>query len=144
MNNDLSTQTKGTIAELRIICTLLNKGCNVFRTCSENCRYDLIFEYDNILYKVQVKSAKYDHDRGIINIRTTSNRRNIIDNYLINESRSYKGEIDYLGIYCSELDKCYLISEDCIPETISRISLRVDPTKNNQALNLKWARDYEI
>jgi hypothetical protein len=138
MKKELSTQTKGDIAELKVICALMNKSCNVFKSCLANCRYDLIFESENKFYKVQVKSAKYHPDRGTINVQTRST------NPRTNEIRTYKGQIDYFGIYCPQLDKCYLIPEEDVPNGGTNILIRINPPKNNQTLKVNWAKDYEI
>lgn len=138
MEHELSTQTKGDIAELRVICALMSKGCKVFKSCSENCRYDLVFELENVFYKVQVKNAKYHPDKGIINVHTRSTKSTTA------EVKTYKGEIDYFGVYCPQLDKCYLIPEEDIPPGGANIFLRVDPPKNNQISKANWAKNYEF
>lgn len=132
----LSTQIKGNIAEFQVICALMNKGCNVFKSCSEDCRCDLIFEHIDNLYKVQVKSSNYDPKKGIIKVLTHSVQKATI--------RTYKGEVDYFGVYCPQLDKCYLIpEEDVFPSGIG-ITIRIDPPRNNQTSRAHWAKDYEI
>jgi hypothetical protein len=141
---NLSPQTKGYVAELKVICALINKGCKVFKSCCEDCRYDLVFEFNNILYKVQVKLARYDSKKGRIEIFARSMKTNISDSGPIYFPRSYKGEIDHFGIYCPELDKCYLIPEEELPVKGTSISLRIDPVKNNQKLKIRYAKDYEL
>ncbi len=141
MNIELSTQTKGEIAECQIICALLKKGCDVFRSCSENCRTDLVFSFDNKLYKVQVKYSRYFPDRGIIIVPTRSikNTNSVI--------KTYKGQVDYFGAYCPELNKCYLIPEEDIPPSGFSINIRIDPTKNkqnNKPNKIHWAEEYEL
>ncbi len=135
---ELSSQVKGDIAEFRIICALMTKGCKVFKSCTENCRYDLVFEFENKFYKVQVKSAKYNSDKGIIVVGTKSVK------CTTGECKSYKGEVDYFGVYCPELDKCYLIPETNLPPSGLAIHLRVDPVKNSQIVKINWAKDYEL
>lgn len=135
---ELTSQAKGDIAELRVICALITKGCNVFKSYSVNCRYDLIFELDDKFYKVQVKSAKYHEDTGNIHVHTRS------ANIITGEVRTYKGEVDYFGVYCPQLDKCYLIPEEDVSPSGKAIRLRVDPPKNNQTSKAHWAKDYEI
>jgi hypothetical protein len=52
-------------------------------------------------------------------------------------------EIDAVGAYAPDLRTCFLIP---IAEAEGRraIHLRLDPTKNNQAQGIKWARDYDL
>lgn len=52
-------------------------------------------------------------------------------------------EIDAIAAYSPDTDKCYLIPiRDVAGRTA--VSLRLAPTRNNQALGVRWARDYEF
>jgi hypothetical protein len=57
--------------------------------------------------------------------------------------RSTAAEVDTIAAYSPELHRGFLIP---ISEVSGRrsIHLRLDPTKNNQADGIKWARDYEF
>ncbi len=52
-------------------------------------------------------------------------------------------QIDAIGAYSPDTDRCYLIP---VSEVESRtvLSLRVGPTRNNQAQLIRWAKDYEM
>jgi hypothetical protein len=52
-------------------------------------------------------------------------------------------EVDVIAAYSPELHRGFLIPID---EASGRraIHLRLDPTRNNQAHGIKWARDYEF
>jgi hypothetical protein len=52
-------------------------------------------------------------------------------------------EVDAIAAYSPELHRCFLVP---IGEASGRraIHLRLDPTRNNQAQGIKWARDYEL
>jgi PD-(D/E)XK endonuclease len=59
-------------------------------------------------------------------------------------STSYTAEeVDAVAAYSSALQRCFLIP---ISEISGRraLHLRLDPTRNNQARGIKWARDYEL
>jgi PD-(D/E)XK endonuclease len=59
-------------------------------------------------------------------------------------STSYTAaEIDAICAYAPELHRCYLIPVDEISGRRA-LHLRLDPTRNNQAQGIKWARDYEL
>lgn len=133
--NNLSTQVKGDITELRITCALTMAGYIVSKPITQNSRYDLIFEANDGFFKVQCKHGLYMPEKGIINITVQS-----INNLTL-ERQSYIGQIDYFGIYCSSLDQCYLVP---IPENVCGIYLRVKPTKNGQTAGIRWAKDFEI
>ena len=52
-------------------------------------------------------------------------------------------EIDAIAAYAPETDHCYLLPAHVVGGHAS-LSLRVAPTRNNQALNIRWAKDYEL
>ena len=52
-------------------------------------------------------------------------------------------EIDAIAAYAPDTDNCYLIPISKVAGC-NAISLRVAPTRNNQALGVHWARDYEL
>ncbi len=52
-------------------------------------------------------------------------------------------EIDAIAAYAPDTDSCYLIPIREV-EGCKAISLRLTPTRNNQALGVHWARDYEL
>jgi hypothetical protein len=57
--------------------------------------------------------------------------------------RTYEDDVDYFGVHCRHTNGVYLIPIADIP--LRRCAaLRVEPTKNNQSLRVRWARDYEI
>jgi hypothetical protein len=59
-------------------------------------------------------------------------------------TKSYAAhEIDAIAAYSPELHRGFLIPID---EASGRCAmhLRLDPTRNNQADRIKWARDYEL
>ena len=50
-------------------------------------------------------------------------------------------EIDAIGVYCDDLDRCYLVPIEHTGGS-DWLSLRVEPTKNGQRASLHWASDY--
>src|SRR5262249_41065163 len=47
------------------------------------------------------------------------------------------------GLYAPSTDSCYLVPINEV-EGLGQISLRVAATRNNQAVGIHWARDYEF
>ena len=43
----------------------------------------------------------------------------------------------------SRLDRCYLLPHELSVDARA-VQLRLEPTKNNQAAGIRWARDYEF
>jgi PD-(D/E)XK endonuclease len=110
----------------------------VFRPLGEGWRYDLVIDLGEKLLRVQCKWASRNGD--VLNARCVTNRHT---------PRGYvrttytADQIDALGVYAPDTDRCYLIPvSDVAGRTM--ISLRVGPTHNNQAQLIRWAKDYEM
>jgi hypothetical protein len=56
--------------------------------------------------------------------------------------KGYAGEADLFGVYCRELQKCYLVPVEDVPTTAC--CLRIDPPRNGQRNGIRWADGYEI
>jgi hypothetical protein len=135
----LTTDQKGNIAETAVVAAAVRFGIDVYRPVGEGGRYDMIFEVDASLLRVQCKwASRYGQ---ILNVRCYSSRRSA-GGTIIN--RGYTDdEIDAIAVYCLELDACYLLP----PRLWLRrrhVYLRLAPSKNNQKAGINWARDYEF
>src|SRR5919199_6711703 len=96
------TTLKGAIAELAIASAAVELGVHVYRPLVEGGRYDLVFDIDYRLYRVQCKWAP--------------RRGAIIDVHLATCRHTPRGyvyttygpdEIDAIAFYCQELKRCY-------------------------------------
>jgi len=59
-------------------------------------------------------------------------------------SRVYSAdEVDAAALFAAETERCYLIPIRDI-EARSAVHLRLGATRNNQALGVRWAADYEF
>lgn len=135
----MNTKHKGDIAELKIATLLVKLGFQVLFPYGDRARYDIVAEKDNIFYRIQCKSAIIKNGCIMCRIanKTTENGLPIIKHYI--------DQIDFFGIYCSEIDQCYMIPiEDVNDMKGSIVYLRIIPTKNNQEANVRWAKNYEI
>ncbi len=56
--------------------------------------------------------------------------------------RHYQGQCEYFAVYCADLGQVYLVPVDQVGRT--RAHLRIEPTKNNQEKNVRWAKDYKL
>lgn len=136
----MNSKAKGQLSEASILKRFLQKGIPVLLPFGDNEPYDMVIdEGERGLKKIQIKSGRVKNNAIIFNTATSINH-NIVSKD--RKSEHYKGKVDYLGIYCAELDKCYLLPVLDFPNT--KGSLRLAPTKNNQTKNVKWAVDYEI
>ena len=119
---------------MKIISVLLNKGKRVLLPLGDYHRYDFVIDDNSNFIRVQCKTGRIRND--VLLFKTCS------QHCRTHKHKGYKNEIDYLGVYCPELDKCYLVPVDSVPET--EASLRLNIPKNKQQKDIKWAKDYEI
>ena len=54
----------------------------------------------------------------------------------------YKETCDLFLVYCPETNRVYKIKTDECPNYNGR--LRIDNTKSNRTIDIKWAKDYEL
>jgi PD-(D/E)XK nuclease superfamily protein len=107
---------KGAIAEAEIAAAAIKIGIPVLRPMAEHGRYDLALELGGQILRVQCKWGALHPRSGVIkvNLQTSSCTP---AGYII---RAYEDdEIDLLAVYCSELDRCYLL-----PSTLVRAGAR--------------------
>ena len=107
-------------------------------------RYDCVIDRNNGegFKKVQVKTGRYKN--GAIHFPTCSTKHYVRDGDVIHSKQiAYiKKDVDFFGVFCFEINKCYLIP---IENTCnSSCSLRVEISKNNQKSNINYASKYEI
>jgi hypothetical protein len=134
----LSTDQRGSVAELAIIHHAARLGLGVARPLTDGHRYDLIFELGDRLLRVQCKSAARNGD--VVVVRCRSCRRSA-SGFV---RRAYHAhEVDLLAAYCAEVDRSYLF----LPETFSgrtALQLRLSPARNNQRRGINKAEDFDF
>lgn len=132
----MNTKIKGELAEAKILTRLLETGQQVAIPFGDSQRYDLIvIGDDNKAIRVQCKTGWLRN--GIIKFKTVSH------NPFDWSNKGYLGEADVFMVYCFELDKVYQIDVSEVSHYKYCCSLRVDAAKNNQWLNIMWAKNYE-
>jgi hypothetical protein len=133
----MTTDQKGAIADAAIALEAMKLGIGVFRPLGDE-RYDLILDLRPRLLRVQCKSARCV--RNAVIIRGYSFRRTR-EGYI---TRGYSAsEVDAIAAYCIELDRCFLLPIELI-ERHPRMSLRVEPPRNNQRRGINWADDFDF
>lgn len=103
------TKIKGLVTELQCQTYFTQLGYNVLVPLGEDCRYDMIVDFNGILQRIQVKTCRLNKTKTGIKFSTESTRINSKENIC----RKYsKIEIDYFATFYE--DKCYLIKvEEC-------------------------------
>ena len=103
------TKKKGLVTELQCQTYFTNLGYNVSIPLGEDCRYDMIVDFNGILQRIQVKTCHVNDNNAGISISTRSTRSNSQKSIHKNYS---KKEIDYFATFYN--NKCYLIKvEEC-------------------------------
>lgn len=104
-------------------------------------RYDCVLDRGNGLERVQVKTGRYK--KGRVEFAVASTNHYVKDGKVVHAKRTnYRGQIESFGVYCFELDKCYLIPVDEVG--INRGFLRVDEMRSKNGNKILWAKDFEI
>lgn len=125
----MTPNIKGNIAELAIALDCSKKGYQVSIPFGENAPYDLIVGIQKKLIRVQVKYLTM-RKNGTISVPSTSTTG----------VKYTSDNIDYIAAYCPTNDSIYWINVDELAH--SSIALRIEESKNNQAKNVRWAKDY--
>ncbi len=134
----LTTDQKGSIAELAIAKAAIEFDVDVYSPMAEGGRYDLIFDVRGRLFRVQCKWASRYGD--VIIVRCYRSRRS--RDGLLNR-RYTADEIDAFAAYCAEIDQCYFLPIEQFPHR-RNVQLRLAATRNNQRLLVNWAKDFEF
>lgn len=134
MRKDIVTKDIGNIAEITVMRKFILHKIPVAIPYGNAEPYDMIIETPKGFKSIQVKNAKYS--KG--SITAYIDNRSGYSKYIHN---SYEDAVDYIVIYCNDLDECYIINTHNI--NAFSITLRVDPPKNNSCISqIKWAKDY--
>jgi hypothetical protein len=105
----MDTKLKGDIAEQAAVIHALKRGWGVLKPVGDRLPYDLAFDIEGTLIKIQVKYAWLDEPSGnyvVDNRRTKTNRRLML-------REAYKPEdFDFALVYIEKLDLFYIFPVD--------------------------------
>ena len=134
----MTTDQKGAIAELAVQLAATKLGIDVYRPVAEGGRYDMIFDLNEDLVRVQCKWASR-HDNVLIArcYRSRRNRDGLVRRLYTRE------EIDAFALYALELDRCFFVPMS-YAEGMQEIRLRLLPARNNQQRGIHWADDFDF
>ena len=102
----LDTKLNGDIAEQAAVLYALRKGWGVLKPVGDRLLYNLVFDVQKMLVKVQVKLAWFDAMSGNYvadNRRTKTNRRTMIRGAYSTQ------DFDFALVYLAELDLFYVL-----------------------------------
>jgi hypothetical protein len=116
-----------------VLSALLQAGHRPLLPFGDGHPYDLAFDQNGELRRVQCKTGRMMN--GAVYFPTSIWCRD-------NKWRPYRDDVDYFGVYCPDTDAVYLVPITDVPDRGA--CLHVNPTKNNQAKGVRWAKDYVL
>lgn len=128
------TLIRGDVVELQCVLAFQEKGYYCSLPFSGSCRYDVIADVDNKLYRIQCKSSVYHEDEGILIMSATRSTTNT------KKTTRYKyttEEIDYF--FTSWKEYRFLIP---VKEVSTEKSLRITEPKQGIQAQMSIASDY--
>ena len=133
-----TTDQKGAIAETAIIHEATKLGIDVYRPVQDGGRYDLIFDIDSSLMRVQCKWAS--RNGNVLIVRCYSSRR---AREGLRKRVYTPDEIDAIAAYSIEIDRCYFLPLSAIYRQTSSFcaSRQRRVTSGSRSI---WAEDYEF
>jgi hypothetical protein len=134
----LTTDQKGAIAEIAIAFQVTQLGIEVYRPIAEGGRFDMIFLLGDDLARVQCKWAPRQGNAILVRCYSCRRAREGLRRRLYE-----RHEIDAIAAYCPDNRRCYYLPMDWVGGR-RQILLRLEPTENNQARDVHWAKDFEF
>ena len=101
----MDTKLRGDLAEQAAVFQALKHGWGVLKPVGDRFPYDLVFDVDGVLVKIQVKYAWFDRKTEnyvVDNRRTKTNRRIMI------RERYGETDFDFALVYLENLDLFYV------------------------------------
>ena len=139
----LNHKAIGEQSEAIITAKLLEAGYSVLMPFGDNRRYDLVIEdADGKFGRIRCKTGWLENDGDYIEFATASKYYHTRAGRTDHGRRDYRGQIDYFAVYCPETRKAYFVPIDHVGN--NNALLRLEPTKNNQKKNVRWAEDYQL
>lgn len=130
------TKSVGDRSEIEVMAALIRHGYLISIPYGENHRYDLLADDGASISRIQVKTGRL-LPSGVITFNCYSSHL-----HRGGPCRSYIGEVEYVAVYCPQVDKVYLIPEADLNRT--KTYLRISPPVNGQSKNIRWAEKYEL
>ena len=133
----LDSNAKGLLAELEIELAAVRLGVPVLKP-QEHSRCDLALDIGGRIWRVQCKWGRIGPNGDVIVVHTGTQR--LSTNGWVRTTYD-ESEIDLFGIYCGELDRCFLLplAAACGQH---QLHLRLTPPRNSQRACITLAEDF--
>ena len=129
------TKSIGDRSEAMVLAAFVIMGYHISVPWGENHRYDLIVEKGNRLLRIQVKTGRLRMGSILFNAHSSHAHRN-------GASRNYRGDADYFGVYCPDVQRVFLVPVEDVKEHLG--CLRWEGAKNRQSRKIRWADPYVL
>lgn len=134
-----NTKRLGNLTELQCITRLYELGCAVSIPFGNSEKYDVIIDYNNKLYKVQIKHGNLHKDElnedDYISIKCTWEGHNRTG---YTKNKYTPDEIDFFATFYD--NECYLMKcSECSNQKV----LRIKPPKNNQIKGVNFLENFK-
>jgi hypothetical protein len=128
----MNTDLKGELCEGIAAIHLMKMNFIVSKPLNK-CRYDLLADINNHIYRIQVKKGSVKEDYIKFNTASVNNKNNKTVQYT-------DKEIDYFIVVVLETEEVYMIHVNDYSNSQQRF--RLTKTKNNQEKHILYANDY--
>ena len=135
-----SPNVKGAVAEQAIVLAATRLQVPVLRPIAEHGRCDLALDIGDRLWRVQCKWGRLAKARDVI-IAHTGTSRLTPSGYI--RGTYTEAEVDLFGVYCGELDRCFLLPVSVAADKYA-VQLRLVPPLNGQRACINLAEDFEF
>ncbi len=131
---------KGAVAELEIALAAERLGIPVMKPLNEHGRSDLGFEIGDRVWRIQCKWGRLSDSGDVVIVKLAGSRCSPTG-YVRTKYAAH--EVDLVGVYCGELDRCFLIPISLCAER-AEIWLRLSGPRNNQRACINLASDFDF
>jgi hypothetical protein len=128
------TKQKGDLGVLYAKVDLAEKGYILLQPLSEHAPFDLVAYKDGRFLRIQVKYRSAVNGRILLQLKSSWADRHGTHIVPID-----KAAIDLICVFCPETRTCYYFDPNDVE---LHVNLRIEPTRNNQAKHVRWARDF--
>ena len=132
---NVDTRIKGEITEMKCQLFCLEQGYVISKPVLDNARYDLLLDYNNKIYRIQIKTSRWmsDEHEGIV-FNCKSQHR------IANGNKIMKYTPDEIDFFMTEKNgNFYLVP---VEGNTSQKTLRLVPPKTGQKTGFSLAKDY--
>ncbi|MBD2388244.1 group I intron-associated PD-(D/E)XK endonuclease [Cylindrospermum sp. FACHB-282] len=137
----MDTKLKGDIAEQAAVLHALKRGWGVLKPVGDRLPYDLAFDVEGTLVKIQVKYAWLDEPCGnyvVDNRRTKTNRRIML-------REVYKAaDFDFALVYIENIDLFYIFPVDVFIDYGSEIHLVEAKKRQRKPRSAQYRNAWEL